>query len=267
MEDLKLLTEKVCEVARCAGRFIFDNVNKDVVVEEKSQRDYVTTIDKGSERLIVGMLHDIMPDSDFITEEGHGKQHCDGVGDRETWIVDPLDGTTNFIHGFPIFAVSIALMSRGELVMGVVYEVNSDECFYAYKGGGAWLNGKKIGVSNVSDWGRAVLITGFVHNESVKMSVDSIFSLFRRVCLSTSGVRRLGSAATNLAYVAAGRADGFYESGLCTWDVAAGVVIIREAGGCVTDFDGENLFVDKREIVATNGKIHSVLRKMIVEER
>lgn len=264
MKDLKALMYAVCEVAREAGKFILANRSDEMIVEEKSRRDYVTAIDKGSEVLIVKALKMLLPEAGFITEEGSVEQMKLDANNVSLWIVDPLDGTTNFIHGFPVFSVSIALMVDRELVLGVVYEVNSGECFSAYKGGGAWLNGKAIGVSRVSEWGRAILITGFVHNRNVKMSVDRIFSLFQTVCLSTSGVRRLGSAATNLAYIAAGRADGFYESGLSPWDVAAGVVLINEAGGCVTDFDGERAFVEKYEIIATNGLVHEHLRELIV---
>ncbi|MFZ4724440.1 MAG: inositol monophosphatase family protein, partial [Paludibacter sp.] len=190
-----------------------------------------------------------LPESGFIAEEGTN----DIQGERYNWVIDPLDGTTNYIQGVPIYSVSIGLLDGDELVLGVVYEVGRDECFYAWKGGGAYLNGKAIRVSDRNNIHDALLATGFPYSDYSQMTEYMAF--LEKMMKEARGVRRLGSAAADLAYVACGRFDAFWEYDLKPWDVAAGAVIVKEAGGKVTDYKGGNNYLFGREIIASNGLI------------
>lgn len=252
-EQLKVLLEQTQEVAKKVGAFIrkerqhFD-VEK---VEHKGFNDLVSYVDKEAERQIVGHLSKILPEAGFITEEGTSTVQADVYN----WVIDPLDGTTNFIHGIPVFAVSIALMEKDELVLGVVYEVNRHECFYAMKGGGAFCNDTRIKVSPAPDLSASLISTGFPYYnfELIDRYLNSMKALMQK----THGLRRMGSAAVDLCYVASGRTEGFFEYNLNSYDVAAGALIVQEAGGKVTDFAGGKDFVFGRKIVASNGNIHS----------
>jgi myo-inositol-1(or 4)-monophosphatase len=246
--DLKKLCEAVCDVAKQTGAFISAERQKFTVdrIETKSKNDFVSYVDKTSEVQIIKALAELLPDSGFIAEEGTSSKK----GEVYNWIIDPLDGTTNFIHGIPCYAISIGLMRNDELVMGVIYEINLDECFYAWEGSKAYLNGKEITVSKTAAVSDSLLATGFPYYDYSRM--DEYMELFRYFMQHTHGLRRLGSAATDLAYVACGRFDGFYEYCLQPWDVAAGAFIVKQAGGKVTDFKGENNYVFGREIVAGN---------------
>jgi myo-inositol-1(or 4)-monophosphatase len=252
MIDLLKILNQTKAVAEEAGAFIrkerqfFDVKN----VELKGLNDLVSYVDKQAEMMIVEKLSEIIPEADFITEEGTG--HTDGKD--YTWIIDPLDGTTNFIHGLPIFSVSIGLRHLDEIVMGVVYEINFHECFYAVKDHGAFCNGKPITVSNVKSLSESLIATGFPY--SAFSQIDVYLDVLKELMRKCHGVRRLGSAAIDLCYVACGRVDGFFEYDLKSYDVAAGALIVKEAGGAVNDFRQGDNYLFGKEILATNGHIH-----------
>ncbi|WP_179414038.1 inositol monophosphatase family protein [Mucilaginibacter sp. E4BP6] len=245
------ITNKVIEVAKKAGNFIreqrktFDPAK----IEYKGLNDLVSYVDKTAEQIIVAGLEEILPEAGFITEEKTKTK----TADRFNWIIDPLDGTTNFIHGLPVFSVSIALKEYGELVSGVVYEVNQDECFYASKDSPAYLNGKEIKVSDIDSVAGSLLATGFPYYDFTKQA--AYINLFTELMKNSHGLRRMGSAAVDLAYTACGRFEAFYEYNLNAWDVAAGIIIVKQAGGNVINFSGGDEVIDTRELVATNGKI------------
>lgn len=249
------IVSKVIEVSKKAGSFIreqrktFDPAK----IEYKGLNDLVSYVDKTAEQIIVAGLEEILPEAGFITEEKTNTK----VGERFNWIIDPLDGTTNFIHGLPVFSVSIALKEYDELVVGVVYEVNQDECFYASKGSPAYLNGKEIKVSNIDTVAGSLLATGFPYYDFTKQA--AYINLFTELMKNSHGLRRMGSAAVDLAYTACGRFEAFYEYNLNAWDVAAGILIVKQAGGDVVNFTGGNEVIDTRELVATNGKITAEL--------
>ncbi len=248
MQDLKVLCEKVIDISKETGSFIRAELHKVKIhdVESKGTHDYVTYVDKTAEKMIVEVLQQILPEAGFITEE-----NTLNTQPREyMWIVDPLDGTTNFIHGVPCFSVSIALMKDSQMVLGVVYEINLDECFYSWGGGEAWLNGKPIRVSQQPTLEDSLLATGFPYHDYSRL--EKYLELFTWCLHNTHGVRRMGSAAVDLAYVACGRFDAFFEYGLNAYDVAAGSFIVQQAGGKVTDFSGKENFIFGKEIVATN---------------
>jgi len=244
-----------CDVARTTGKFMaeerknFDSSK----IENKGLHDLVSYVDKESEQRIIAALQVLLPESGFIAEEGTSSKK----GERYNWVIDPLDGTTNFIQGVPIYAVSIGLLDGDELVVGVVYEVGRDECFYAWKDGGAYLNGEQIHVSKRANINDSLLATGFPYNDFSKM--ESYMQFLEWTMKNARGIRRLGTAATDLAYVACGRFDAFWEYDLKSWDVAAGVVIVKEAGGTVTDYKGGNNYLFGREIVAGNGLLDELI--------
>lgn len=251
-DQLSVLLERTQEIAKEVGSFIrkerqhFD-VNK---VEHKGFNDLVSYVDKEAEKKIVLALSKLLPEAGFITEEGTNTTKAE----RYNWVIDPLDGTTNFIHGVPFFAVSIALMEYDEVILGVVYEVNRHECFYAKKGGGAFCNDTKIKVSAAPDLSASLIATGFPYYNFEL--IDKYLAALKSMMQKTHGLRRFGSAATDLCYVAAGRIEGFFEYNLNSYDVAAGALIVQEAGGIVTDFSGGDNFVFGREIIASNRNIH-----------
>ena len=253
------ITTKVIEIAKQAGTFIREQrkIFDPAKVEYKGLNDLVSYVDKTAEEMIVSGLKDILPEAGFITEE----KTISKTGERFNWIIDPLDGTTNFIHGLPVFSVSIALKEYDELVVGVVYEVNMDECFYASKDSPAYMNGSEIKVSQYPTLAQSLLATGFPYYDFTKQA--AYLELFAELMRGTHGIRRLGSAAVDLAYTAAGRLEGYYEYNLNAWDVAAGILIVRQAGGEVVNFSGGDECMDKRELVATNGKITGELLALI----
>lgn len=218
-------------------------------VEFKAYNDLVSYVDKGSEKLLVDGLSKIIPGCGFITEENTAAVESEDW----QWIIDPLDGTTNFVHGLPCYAVSVGLTFQGLPVCGIVHEVNLEECFYGWKGGGVWLNGRPIQVSPLNDLGKALLATGFPYTNYDRM--EAYMQVFDYCMRHTQGLRRLGSAAVDLAYVACGRLDGFYEYGLKPWDVAAGAFLVMEAGGRVSDFKGGGDYLFGAEIIASNAGI------------
>ncbi len=248
--DLRILCDEVTQLTGQVGDFLRKEQLKFTIdkIEIKGKNDFVSYVDKTSENKIVSKLIELVPESGFIAEEGTSNKK----GAVYNWIIDPLDGTTNFIHGLPCYAISIALMKNQEIVLGVVHEINLNECFYAWKGSKAYLNGKEINVSAISKLSDSLIATGFPYYDYQKL--DEYMELFKHFMTHTHGLRRLGSAATDLAYVACGRFEGFYEYSLHPWDVAAGAFIVQQAGGKVTDFKGENNFIFGKELVAGNAK-------------
>jgi myo-inositol-1(or 4)-monophosphatase len=220
-------------------------------IDYKSAFNLVTDVDKASEKMILEILRADFPDDSILAEEGGGTQNQSS----RRWLIDPLDGTTNFAHSYPFFAVSIALEVDGEVVVGVVFNPISQECFSAKKGKGAFLNDQPIKVSNVPVLNESLLATGFPADSS--NSLQNNVTAFAEVTHRCHGVRRDGSAALDLCYVASGRLDGFWELKLAPWDIGAGSLIVREAGGMTTDVDGGPLKLNTGHILATNGKIHN----------
>jgi len=257
--NLEQLAIQVIGLAKTVGEFIreeasrFDAAN----IEYKGLNDMVSYVDKGAEERIVAGLSQFLPSAGFVTEE----QTINKVGEEFNWIVDPLDGTTNFIHGIPAFSVSIALQQNDEVVVGVVYEINRDECFYAWKEGGAFLNGKKISVTKNETFSSSLLATGFPYYNFEKL--EKYINVFRELTQVSHGIRRIGSAAVDMAYVACGRFDGFFEYNLNSYDIAAGVILVREAGGQVTNFSGTEEVFESRELIAGNPFIAPELHRVI----
>ena len=239
--------------AHHAGDFIVRKINKlpDLKVEVKAVNDYVSDVDRQAERLIIEDLLKAYPGHGILAEESGA---LDGK-DEYRWIIDPLDGTTNYLHGFPHYAVSIACEHQGRLAHGVVYDPFKQELFAASRGDGATLNKRRIRVSNLKTVQGALLATGFPFKHPHQL--DDFLKTFKAFFHKASDVRRAGSAALDLAYVAAGRLDGYWESGLNAWDLGAGALIVREAGGLVTDFSGEANFLENGEVVAANPRLIS----------
>ena len=253
------LRDEVVRIAKEAGAFIrreaeqFDRKR----IEFKGLHDMVSYVDKQAEAVLVEQLIQVLPDAGFITEE-----NTSSISGRDyTWIIDPLDGTTNFNHGNPTYAVSIALEQAGELLIGVVYEVNRDECFYASKGGGAFLNGRPLKVSTAASLHDSLLATGFPYYDFEKQ--DAYLEAMRELMQKTRGLRRIGSAAIDLAYVAAGRFDAYFEYNLNAYDIAAGILLVREAGGYTSDFRGGGEMFERREILASNPTIAGEMADII----
>jgi len=246
--NLEIICTQVQWLAREVGRFISDERLKftaaDIILKGKS--DMVTYVDKTAEVRIVDTLRELLPGSGFIAEEGTAIDN----GEKYRWVIDPLDGTTNYIHGISPYAVSIALMENEEVVMGVVYEISLDEMFYAWKGSKAYMNGHEIDVSKAATTADSLIATGFPYYEFSKLDqyMDSMNYFMR----NSHGMRRLGSAATDMVYVAAGRFEAFYEHALHSWDVAAGIIILKQAGGKVCDFKGGENYLFGGEMVACN---------------
>jgi myo-inositol-1(or 4)-monophosphatase len=246
--NLEILCQQVQDLARTVGRFIFEErlkfTSDDIIHKGKS--DMVTYVDKTSEAHIVAALRELLPDSGFIAEEGTAHEN----GEQYRWVIDPLDGTTNYIHGISPFAVSIALMQDQEIVLGVIYEISLDEMFYAWKGSKAYLNGQVIEVSKASTTADSLIATGFPYYDFTKL--DQYMQAMNYFMRNSHGMRRLGSAAADMAYVAAGRFEGFYEHALHSWDVAAGIIIVKQAGGKVCDFNGGENYLFGGEMIACN---------------
>jgi myo-inositol-1(or 4)-monophosphatase len=214
--------------------------------EIKGLNDFVSYVDKGSESMLVENLGKILPEAGFIVEEGTSSKK----GMKYCWVVDPLDGTTNFLHGIHPFAISVALMKYDEIVAGVVYEVYGKEIFSAWKNGGAWLNNQQIHVSAAEHLADSLVATGFPYSDFTRL--DDFMESLKHFCKTTHGIRRLGSASLDLAYVACGKFEAFYEYGLNPWDVAAGTLLVREAGGLVSDFSGNEKNISGDEIAAAS---------------
>ena len=247
MIDLPILTEQVIALSKEVGEFIRQERKnfKYETVEIKGVNDLVSYVDKTSEQRIVEHLQTLHPEAGFIVEENTKSDIKE-----YNWIVDPLDGTTNFVHGIPCYAISIALEFKGDIILGVVYEVSQDQCFWAYTNSGAFLNGKKISVSSRKTLSDSLIATGFpIYNFS---RIDPFINTLTYLMKNTHGIRRIGAAAVDLCYLACGRVDAFFEYNLNAWDVAAGALIVKEAGGTITDFSGKENWLFGKEIMATN---------------
>lgn len=265
--DYKELCFQVQEIARSAGKFIREERSKisENDVELKSAASLVTYVDKTAEATIVAALKKIIPGCGFVAEEGTATSE----NEHFKWFVDPLDGTTNYIHGIPPHSVSIGLSEGDEMVLGVVYEITSDEMFYAWKNSPAFANGKEIRTATAVHSVDTLIATGFPYYDFEK--TEKYIDALRHFMKHTRGIRRLGSAAVDLAYVAAGRFDGFFEHALHAWDVAAGVFILQQAGGKITDFNGGNNWLFGGEIIAASEnyfpEFYSIVNKYLGENK
>jgi myo-inositol-1(or 4)-monophosphatase len=251
MIDLKKICSEIEIAVRHTEKFIIEESGKfDIsLTETKGPHDFVSYVDKGSEKMLVERLETILPEAGFITEEGTSTK----TGVRYNWVIDPLDGTTNFLHGIHPYAISVALAEGGEPVAGVVCDVGGNEIFKAWKNGGAWMNDQPVKVSSATSLADSLVATGFPYNDFSRL--DKYMKCLAHFCRVTHGIRRLGSASIDLAYVACGRFEAFYEYDLKIWDVSAGIVLVREAGGRISDFSGNEFKLDGNEIVAANGKV------------
>jgi len=246
------------KAARRAGSLI-NRATQDVdllTVERKGVSDYVSEVDRLAEQAIVETMLEAYPDHAILAEEGGAQGHSDYL-----WVIDPLDGTTNFLHGFPQFAVSIGLQIKGVLNLAVVYDPTRNELFTAERGRGAHLNDRRLRVSKQTRLQESLIGTGFPYRDFSYL--DDYLKMFRELLPKTAGLRRPGCASLDLAYVAAGRYDGFWEAGLKPWDLAAGVLLIQEAGGLVTDFDGGENYMATGNVVGGNPKVFSQLLQVI----
>jgi myo-inositol-1(or 4)-monophosphatase len=251
--------EAALSAAREAGEVLREGFGGQHSVRYKGEVDIVTEMDEKAERVIREILLESFPTYGLLAEEG-GEQ----LGQEDArWIVDPLDGTTNYAHGLPIFCVSIALEKASEVALGVVHDPMRAETYVAERGGGATLNTEPIKVSDTEELIRALIATGFPYDRS---QMTQIIDLFGQFTLLTQNIRRLGSAALDLCYVAAGRFDGYYERGQWPWDIAAGALILEEAGGKVTDYLGRELDLEGEDIVASNGHLHSAMTALTGED-
>jgi len=257
--DLEKLSSEVCQLARSTGHYLKSEIHKltRAQVESKGLHNFVSYVDKTSEKQLMQSLKQLLPEAGFIAEESPEAKTSEDFN----WIIDPLDGTTNFIHNLPIFSISIALMEKNEIILGVVYEPNMDECFYAWKGSDAYMNNKLIKVSSATTIKDGLFATGFPYYDYSML--DNYLQMFRYLIENSHGLRRMGSAAVDLAYVACGRFDGFYEYSLQPWDVAAGSLIVERAGGLLSDFSGTNNYIFGKEIIATNKKIFDEFKLLI----
>ncbi|MGQ8336377.1 inositol monophosphatase family protein [Sunxiuqinia sp. A32] len=259
--DLQQICQQIQNTARTAGDFIRQERLKITSedIELKGKASLVTYVDKTAEKMIVDDLRKILPEAGFITEEGT----AGADGEKYKWVIDPLDGTTNFIHGIFPHSVSIGLVEDDQPIVGVVYEVGQNELFCAWKDGGAWMNGQPISVSKTAVHEDTLLATGFPYYNFEML--NNYLRLLEFFMMETRGMRRMGSAAVDLVYVACGRFDGFFEHALHAWDVAAGIIILQEAGGKVCDFKGGDNFLFGKEIVACNSNYFPAFFKKVNE--
>lgn len=250
--------QEAIATAQQAGGLLLDEFRKPIRIEYKGSADIVTAADRRSEAFIVERLHTLFPRHAIVAEEGSGQQSTSDY----CWYVDPIDGTTNFAHGYPVWGVSLALARGEEILVGVVHDPLRGETFHAARGEGAWLNQTRLQVSRTARLAESLLATGFPSNKRHESA--NIF-YYQRFTLLSHGVRRDGSAALDLCYVACGRFEGFWEFNLKPWDVAAGILLVREAGGVVTDLNAVPYRLGGTEITASNGLIHSELRQVFAE--
>lgn len=257
--DYELLCSKVIAITRLTGNFIRkESLSFDAKsIEFKGLNDLVSYVDKNAEKQLVRNLSKLLPEAGFTTEE----ETINSKGEVFNWIIDPLDGTTNFIHGIPTYSISVALYEYDEPVVGVVYEINRGEMFYSYKGGAAYLNNKEIRVSQRPLLADCLLATGFPYYQFDKQA--KYMALFSEMMQRCHGLRRIGSAAVDLAYVACGRFDAYFEYNLNAWDVAAGAFLVQQAGGRVMNFSGGQEFIEKRELLATNSLLDAEVLETI----
>lgn len=255
MKTARLAAEKARDVIR-----YYDKNRSRLNVELKAKNDLITEADEAAEKVIISVIRQAFPDDDILAEESASET---SLTDRRTWIIDPIDGTTNFAHGVPIYCISIAMWEHKKPQTALILEVNRDEWYTAESGKGAWLNGERISVSDITEPQQSLLATGFPYRDLEL--VDAYLELFKSFMHDTQGVRRPGSAAYDLCLVASGRCDGFFEYGLSAWDVAAGSLLIREAGGVVSDWHGKENWLFGKRIVAGNSDIYQFMKQRIQE--
>lgn len=258
---MSTMLEFAKDTAKRAGQLLKEGLSRPREIRYKGEIDLVTEMDVASEKLIIEAIRAHYPDHAILAEESGRSDQPDSP---YRWVVDPLDGTTNYAHGLPIFCVSIGLEKDGEPLLGVIYAPMLDELYWAEVGQGAYLNGQKLGVSATQEVGKALLVTGFPYD--VKVKSDNLVH-FSNFLLAAQAVRRLGSAAIDLAWVAAGRFDGFWEPRLGAWDMCAGTVLVREAGGTVTNYVGGKFSIYEKEIVASNTHLHAQMLAVLAEQQ
>jgi myo-inositol-1(or 4)-monophosphatase len=244
--------------ARSAGDLILrssDDVGQ-LRIDQKGKNDFASEVDRAAEREIINIIRTAYPDHAILAEESG--QH---EGNDFVWVIDPLDGTTNFLHGFPQYAVSIALKHKNRLEVAVIYDPLRDELFTAKRGGGAMLNNRRLRVTNQTSMKGALIGTGFPFKTDLHL--DAYVGMFKAISMEAAGIRRAGAAALDLAYVAAGRLDGFWEIGIMEWDMAAGILLIKEAGGVVTDFSFNDNYLTSGNVIAASPKMHQMLYQLI----
>ena len=257
--DFVLLMDDVLKVTEVAAEFIRAEAGKvqREQIEIKSRNSLVSYVDKEAEKILVEGLSKLLPDAGFITEEGTVTQKTS----EYTWVIDPLDGTTNFLHQIPVYSISIGLLHDDQIILGVVSDIEHRETFYAWKGGGAWCNGHQIHVSERSIIEDSLVATGFPYSsKDVLPQLTQVFDYFLK---HARGIRRLGSAAIDLAYVACGRFDAYYENTLNPWDISGGIIIVEEAGGIVTDFGGNTDMLQNGQVIAAPGILHASVTEKI----
>jgi len=257
---LKQLLDQVIQISKETGQFLKNerlSIKTSEIEMKSGKNDLVSRADKEAERRFVKFLQKVLPDAGYIAEEGTGER-----ADEYNWIIDPLDGTTNYLFGIPCYCTSVALSQNGEILLGVIYDPERDECFSAAKGLGAHLNGEPIFVSKQEDLKLTLLATGFPYDNKGRQM--DYLEILAKVNANSRGIRRLGAAAVDMAYVACGRLDGFYEYGLNAWDVAAGAIIIKEAGGKVSDFYGKQNYLFGDTLVCDNGLVHDDLVDLLM---
>ena len=262
--NLQNLIKPVIAICEEVGEFIRkegENFDLTRIEQKTSFNNLVSYVDKEAEQRLVTVLKKIFPEAGFITEEGTVEQSASG---EYHWIIDPLDGTTNFLHGLPIYAISIGLVKNGKPVLGVIYHIVRRECFYAIENDNAYCNNKIIQVSPVPHLSESLLATGFPYYHSSKK--DAYLNIIKDFLERSHGIRRLGSAAIDLAYVACGRLEGFFEYNLNPWDVAAGVIIVQQAGGIVTDFQGGTNYLFGKELCAANSQMQAQMLSVIQKQ-
>jgi len=244
--------------ARSAGDIIVrssDSIGQ-LRIDQKGRNDYASEVDRSAEREIIQIIKSAYPDHAILAEESGAHQGNDYV-----WVIDPLDGTTNFLHGFPQYAVSIAMKHKGKLEIGVIYDPLRDELFTAERGGGAMLNNRRLRVTQPTSLKGALLGTGFPFKTDEHL--NAYVGMFKALTTQCAGIRRAGAAALDLAYVAAGRLDGFWEIGVMEWDMAAGILLIKEAGGVVTDFSFNDKYMESGNVIAASPKMHQLMYQLI----
>lgn len=257
MDNPAIFLTEAREAALEAGRYLLQGLSQKKEVDFKGQVDLVTSFDRRSEEMIFRRLSRAFPDHSFLAEEEIRQDRASAY----CWLVDPLDGTTNYAHGLPVFCVSIALSLKKEVVLGVVYDPAREEMFTAVRGQGAYLNGQPVRVSGTAELGRSLLATGFPYD--VRSSNDNNLDHFSNFAVRAQAIRRLGSAALDLCYVACGRFDGYWEKKLKPWDLAAGSLLVEEAGGRVSDLEGGDFNVFSPHILASNGHIHQSMLEIL----
>jgi myo-inositol-1(or 4)-monophosphatase len=256
------LKRTLLQAFKSAGTLVRQSITRQKTITKKGEIDLVTEIDCAAEKLIIKIISKAFPDHSFLCEESGTTRHGGQAGQsKHRWIIDPIDGTTNFAHSLPICSVSIAYEENGVVRMGGVYDPMREELFYAEKGKGAFLNGKKIRVSKTKQLNDALLSTGFPYDR--RKDPDKYLKIFREFLMQAQEIRRLGSAALDLCYVACGRFDGYWEAKLSPWDKAAGMLILKEAGGKLSNYAGEPLTLAEPTIVASNGVIHKAILKTL----